>query len=525
MRLYAARFQNSLNASQLELLPDAQNVGVRWDINAFGVERIEVTIKARNRYDLYDRYSNHLGQRLALFGADHYRPISGYITEIRPEGAGRVTYVAKGPGHLLSNGNLDNTIYGTAATVSATLQTILSNYTSVASSDYSNIVTNSTALGGWQVSLPGGNQLATSIKQLLDKRDSSYRTYDFWLVDKPFAFCGLGQWLAYYQYRDSAVATGWQVKLRDLSEISLARDINELRTSVIVYYGTLTGTASSGGGNNSIIRSTTQISDWTKDGVKPGDTAVNITNSSKARVLTVGTSNLTVDRFEPEVTSGTATGGSTTTLVDTGKNFVAIGVRVGDVLINVTNNTSITISAVATTTLTHSATTANAAGNSYRVYPSVLTGDTWAVQMQNPTQFSTQASVSPSYWLREVVESKPDMDATQAAQYANALLRNEPEQVQAFTVGSKFIRDRYGRRWPLWEVIAQGGGYIRIPDLYPDFGSMTNALNKLTTFFITSMDYDYASNKLRLQVDNKDRRLDVALRDAGIIRNAMIGRS
>jgi hypothetical protein len=525
MKLFAGRFQNSINASQLELFSDAENIGVRWDIGAFGVEQIEVMIKCRNKWDLYSRYSDHFGHRLAIFGADHRRPISGYITEVRPEGAGRVTYIAKGPGHLLTNGGLDTTIYSPSATVSATLQSILTYYGGpIDTSDYTNIQSNATTLGGWQVRLPGGSTVTESINQLLQKRDSSYRTYDFWILDKPFNFCNLSSYVAYYKYRDSAATTGWVAKLQDLAGLSLARDINELRTDVTVYYGTITGTTSGNGGNNSLVRTATQTSDWVKDGVKPGDTAVNVTNNSRARVVSMTTTTLTVDRFEPKVADGIATGGSTTTLVDTGKNFVSLGVRVGDTLINVTNNTSITVSAVAATTLTHAATTANAAGNTYIVYPGSVTGDTYAVQMQNPTQFKTQVSVSPAYWQRVVVESEPGMDATQAAQYANALLRDAPEQVQSFDVGAKFIRDRSGRRWPLWEVIAQGGGYIRVPDLYPDFGATSNALNKLTTFFITSMDYDYKTNKLRLQVDNKDRRLDVALRNAGIVRSAMIGR-
>lgn len=70
------------------------------------------------------------------------------------------------------------------------------------------------------------------------------------------------------------------------------------------------------------------------------------------------------------VSSGTATGGSATTIVDTGADFVTDGVAVGDLLINDTKSIHGSITAVTATTLTvfrMSNNASNEAGDTYRV--------------------------------------------------------------------------------------------------------------------------------------------------------------
>lgn len=82
------------------------------------------------------------------------------------------------------------------------------------------------------------------------------------------------------------------------------------------------------------------------------------------------------------VTSGTATGGSTTTLVDTGKDFVTAGVAVGDMVVNTTTLVHGIITGVATTTLTvprmcgglPEVQSANSSGDSYFVVNANSTG-------------------------------------------------------------------------------------------------------------------------------------------------------
>ncbi|MFA5962117.1 MAG: hypothetical protein WC848_05535 [Parcubacteria group bacterium] len=73
------------------------------------------------------------------------------------------------------------------------------------------------------------------------------------------------------------------------------------------------------------------------------------------------------------VTTGTATGGSTTTLIDTAKNFVALGAKVGTLVYNTTKGQYDLITSITTTTNTNDTLhfnamgSANASGDSYRV--------------------------------------------------------------------------------------------------------------------------------------------------------------
>ena len=104
------------------------------------------------------------------------------------------------------------------------------------------------------------------------------------------------------------------------------------------------------------------------------------TNTNK----TVEAVSTDVDDVGSLVSSGTATGGSTTTLIDSGANFTGDGVAVGDVVINDTNGEWGTVNIVAATTLTHTVMTnassvsptsnPNESGDTYRVASSAGTG-------------------------------------------------------------------------------------------------------------------------------------------------------
>ena len=65
---------------------------------------------------------------------------------------------------------------------------------------------------------------------------------------------------------------------------------------------------------------------------------------------------------------------------------------------------------------------------------------------------------------------------------------------------------------------------MQVPDLYPAPSQIDGSLDRLTVFFITALDYHYRSNALSVRVDSTDGRLDVQLREAGIIGGEMIAR-
>ena len=124
------------------------------------------------------------------------------------------------------------------------------------------------------------------------------------------------------------------------------------------------------GRNGAVSTSREVVNDLSTAGNYPYLTTAEILKVSSDNAADTGT----------EVTSGTATGGTVYELDDTAVDFTAIGVVVGDFLINTSACTMSTITAVATTKLTVDAMrtngdkVANVAGDTYRVARPASTG-------------------------------------------------------------------------------------------------------------------------------------------------------
>jgi hypothetical protein len=105
--------------------------------------------------------------------------------------------------------------------------------------------------------------------------------------------------------------------------------------------------------------------DFVELGVTSGDVIDNVTSGSSAVVQTVSTNQITVqsggatfasgDAYAIRSNYGQATGGSSTTLVDTNKNFATMGLQAGDLVVNVTDGSIARVASVSSaTTLTMS---------------------------------------------------------------------------------------------------------------------------------------------------------------------------
>lgn len=595
---------------------NAANIGIRWNVERYGLQRLEFTIKARSREDLYDRLNNHLGHRVGVIGSAVYKPITGFVTGVEPLGGYRLRYVAKGPYVWLLR-DLVNTIYTTAGQISANLQTLLTNNCEATGANYDNIASNTTTLGGYQNRYPEGSYPGDIITAWLNKSDSSSNIYDFWLVDNPLDGLAVQEWIPHYAARSSTASINWQVDRNDLSRLTQSRDINALRTNVTVYYGTIDGThdgpskgnsfaGTHDGGNNSADLIDTG-ENFEEKGVKRGDAVHNTDDNSSAVVaslstdtnpndtivfqgdgLTGGTDNDfdTGDNYtiETHTRIGEHDGGNNSDeLIDSSEDFTVTNIVMsGDKVENLTDGSSAVVERVdeaAVDTIYFVSGLSGGTDDDFdtndkyvitlqkavfdstadfradgvkpgdrvanitdvsrgivvQVLPTMLildglsggvdnrfdASDAYSVEMQDP-QFSSNDSITADYWSVDVAEFESSMTETQANQYRTALLNTDPTQRQSFVVTAPTIRDGSGVRWPLWEVIAQGGGYIRINDLYPASALFGTSLDTLSTFFITALDYDYKSNALRVQVDNPDARLDARLRRAQILDSEMI---
>ena len=273
-------------------------------------------------------------------------------------------------------------------------------------------------------------------------------------------FGSLQDFTPYFKNRANRTSVNWKVSINDLSSLTLDRSITDLRTVAVIWYGTI---------------------------------------------------------------QGTATGGSSTTLIDSGATFGDGSIGVNDDVKNITDGSTARIRSIDSNTQLTITTLSGGSGNNF------ASSDDYSITAKNLRNFGSQGSGSSVLsGIRYHAEHLPKLNATQAGQYADATYNfySTPVQSAAFTVSSPWIKDSNGNKHPLWAPIFQGGGIIQIIDLYPATAvSLTNdGTNNLDTFFITSMDYDYTTNQLRVGVNVPDSRLDARLRMAGILGSEMVAR-
>mgnify|MGYP000856098232 FL=1 len=473
-KLYAGRFTTSFTGYHItggtmaEAFDRVERLGIRWNLETFGVERIEVTVKTKGPLDQYNRMNTHFGgdnkamQRLAVFDSNVYQCVSGFITGIRPEGQNKVTYIAKGPGwnHYDQYGPTV-TNYTTSTTTSAMLINFLEDDVFILSDDMSNIEETSTALGGWQHPARFGMYPGDYIEFARKAGNSAGQLWDYWCVDRPMLWGNLQDFTPHFSNRANRTSVDWRVSIIDMSSLSLDRDMSDFRSSANIWYGTYAMTAASGGG--------------------------------------------------------------TATLNVTGATFLDGRFSVGDEVRNITDGSTTRIREIVSST---QLLTSNLTGGSDNLFSN---GDSVSIQCKALFNNSDSGSYSTFHHLnRRIAEHRTELNATQADQYSDAMFNfyGVPVQSAALTISAPYIRDANGAKRPLWAPIFEGGGVIQITDLYPAAAvSLNQATNNLDTFFITSMDYDYTSNQLRVGVNVPDSRLDAKLRMAGILGSEMIARA
>lgn len=261
MKLLAGRWQNTYTApTLLETFSSQANVGIRWSLPG-GVKRIEVTVKTRGKFDAFDRYKSHHGQRLAVYDSLFGRPIAdGHIYEIVPDG-GYVHYIADGPWkeHYRDK---DTGGYASGTTVANIIKSTLTNHVTIVGSDQSNIDSTGTTRGTtWDVDPNGGSFPGDMIEDFLLMSDTAGNVWDYWLIPAPFAGASLGKPIAYLKARGENGAANWQFKRRDIQAggFQQSRHIWDLVRDMRTYYGS-TPTAGT-------TYTSTQTDLWTVDRV------------------------------------------------------------------------------------------------------------------------------------------------------------------------------------------------------------------------------------------------------------------
>lgn len=140
------------------------------------------------------------------------------------------------------------------------------------------------------------------------------------------------------------------------------------------------------------------------------------------------------------------------------------------------------------------------------------------------TTTDTNTTSEGKFWRRDFHDTSGPYTQTQAEQLRDAYadIYNDPVTQGSFTITSPTIRDATGAEWPIWYLLKKPS-YAQVIDLYPAAALTTLRLDSLTSFFVTSVDYDGVS--MRVTTDRPDARLDVLLKQAGITSGEMIYRS
>ena len=248
--------------------------------------------------------------------------------------------------------------------------------------------------------------------------------WDFWLVDEPMLWGELREFKPFFKNRADRTEPDWYVSVKDFTNFSLERGMYDYRSAATIYYGTYTGTA---------------------------------------------------------------TGGSATSLVDSGATFLDGRFDVGDVVVNITDDSRGRIREIVSNTTLNLSTLSGGSANAF------ATSDDYSIEASKRWNYQTSNDGIFEHLNRILTEHRPEMNSTQAAQYAAALesYYKTPVQSASFILSAPYIRDANGAQRPLWAPIFDGGGIIQITDLYPAGAvSLNEATNNLNTFFIQTMDYD-----------------------------------
>jgi hypothetical protein len=136
-----------------------------------------------------------------------------------------------------------------------------------------------------------------------------------------------------------------------------------------------------------------------------------------------------------QVTSGTATGGSTTHLIDAGQSFVTLGVKNGDTIQLNSNEPNLTVTNVTPTDLTCTASVASYSGQAYVITRNVEAGVTYNLYQHefgnNAVNGDVESAIQSYYTTQNFSYLTGGVgDSVQGPSFWTRLTRIEPDFIQ-----------------------------------------------------------------------------------------------
>jgi len=445
-----------------EFFEEPADVGVRCDLPGW-LQRLEVTVRASSRHDAYERYRTHQGDGFALLDTYADGPIvDGWVYEVVPDNR-HVTYIIGG-GWKRMGDQFETDEPGNVDTDAYLKNTVLANHAPAISTDTSNIDSTGTpAQNLIDVNRLSGETPQGIVQTILKAGTTNDAPLDFWVQSQPFDGVTLQAPIPYLKERSDTASFDWQVDRENIGRQSLSRNIWDIYNDVKLFF------------------------DW-----------ITLTNGTHS----AGATSLTVDNGTANWDPGQ------------GVEIELDNDRTHRTFITATASTSLTLAEA----LPHSSPDN---GLVSKVIPLQATGT------------ATSTTSQSDYWTREYrqVEKKlrgSNSDLTLVHQLRDTILNelDEPVQRSSFSIGSRWVRDGAGARWPLWRML-KAPGYLRINDLFPAASLASTSLDDLRAFFVVSVDYNHNARRLRVTPDAflGDNRLDVLLQRIGLGIGQLVDRS
>ena len=290
-RLMVARYHDQTigGSAPNEHFTDPSELSIRWALPG-GINRIEITIKARSKDDAYRRYIEHLGDTFGIYDTSCHSVITGQCYEVIPDGR-HVTYVCAGHFKRANDDFYNVGDFPATGNTDVIIEDILTDSVAITSADQTNIGASSVPIGGWIPDHTPGTYAGNAIAELALVGNNANKMMDFYFVDQILDESKLNLPIPYFKSRSATASPDWIFSVEDLAPngLTMARNIWNLKTLVWIGYGRLSG-ADDGANNDTLVDST---KDFVAANVSPGDRVINVTDDAVYVIDTVATTALT----------------------------------------------------------------------------------------------------------------------------------------------------------------------------------------------------------------------------------------
>lgn len=445
---------------------DLYDVSIRCSLPGW-LQKAWFVTRARNRQQALNLHQNAHGQRVVFY--DAAGPLlTGFIMAVEVDGrsvrfelAGTYACRMKQAYYQPADPDVD-------ATVPAFMQDLLSTVVPAAYVSPANFATNTQKVGDsfLQQILQGDGVLAEEVIQpLLDMSNDTYDRFNFWFQARPWSELRPVYDAAHYAIRENSVdVANWLIDRRDMvdNDAALHSHAYEYHSTAVVNYGKVRGTSDYVPGDYYLHD--TDV-DFLALGVRPGDMATDLTKSAELGIP--------VFMYISAVSEHVCTGGS-------GYNWWGEEGEPHDYVIRLSTLKSVSVSAV---------------GAAY--------GNLWE-------------NVGVPF-------EAPELDQFQGVQKAEELLSSlsRPIYQTPFTIGSPGVRHgKSGANWPLWRLLhkpsylAISNGSSGGDDVGLALGGVD--LSSRRGFFTQALDYNGNDDTLSVTPNEPFPRLDLALKQLGV---------